>query len=76
MGESIVDFAKGVGLVLLLIFGLSTLICALVTHIDGAECREFCGVMGDASHYTMSNGCYCVTEDGDHYNPKMLAKPE
>ena len=45
-----------------------------VSRVEHEACRTFCEDFGETSYYSSSYGCFCVTSDGQRYNPEMLTK--
>ena len=66
------DFQIIIGVVV----GAVAFIAALVfgaSRVEHEACRTFCEDFGETSYYS-SYGCFCVTSDGQRYNPEMLTK--
>lgn len=55
-----------IGVIVSLTFG--------IIHVEHEACRTFCEDFGETSYHSSSYGCFCVTSDGQRYNPEMLTK--
>lgn len=41
---------------------------------DREACRQFCEDFGETAYHSTTYGCFCVTSDGQRYNPDTLTK--
>jgi hypothetical protein len=58
------------------IIGLASVASCADEHNGREACRTFCEDFGETAYYSSAYGCFCVTGDGQRYNPDMLTKED
>lgn len=73
-GQTVISVMLAVTVLLLVWLARSI----LHTYSDSQReaCHDLCEDFGETAYYSAIYGCYCVTADGQRYNPDMLMKTE